>query len=77
MLKITFGEVSMILSLLEKLFPHLCMFLIINMSSMFHKGYMSVCQFFKLVLAQSMCRRKMEINSVLFILLCIIPLFAI
>jgi hypothetical protein len=50
---------------------------IINMSSMFHKGYMCVCYFFKLVLGQSMCSRKMEINSVLFILLCIIPLFAI
>jgi hypothetical protein len=43
MLKSTFGEFTMILSLLEIIFPHLCMFFIINMSSMFHKGYMCVC----------------------------------
>jgi hypothetical protein len=43
MLKSTLGEFTMILSLLEILFTHLCMFLIINMCSMFHKGYMCVC----------------------------------
>jgi hypothetical protein len=43
MLKGIFGEFTMILSLLEILFPHLCLFLIINMCSMFHKGYMCVC----------------------------------
>jgi hypothetical protein len=43
MLKIIFGEFTIILSLLEILFPHLCLFLIINMCSMFRKGYMCVC----------------------------------
>jgi hypothetical protein len=37
------GEFTMILSLLEILFPHLCLFLIINMCSIFHKGYKGVC----------------------------------
>jgi hypothetical protein len=43
MLKSTFGEFTMILSLLEILFPHLCLSLIINMCSIFHKGYVCVC----------------------------------
>jgi hypothetical protein len=58
MIKSTFGEFFMNLSLLEILFPHLCLFLIINMCSMFHEGYMFVCLFFKLVLDQSVCRKK-------------------
>jgi hypothetical protein len=61
----------MILSLLKILFPHLCLFLIIKMCSMFHKGYMCVCWFFGFVLDQRMCRRKLELTSVIFILLCI------
>jgi hypothetical protein len=64
------------LSLLEILFPHLFLFLIINMCSMFHKGYMCVCGFFKLVLDQSMCGRKCACISAIFILTCIIPLYA-
>jgi hypothetical protein len=43
MLKSNCGEFTMILSLLELLIPHLCMFLIITMCSMFHKGYVCVC----------------------------------
>jgi hypothetical protein len=42
MLKSILGEFTMILSLLEILIPHLCLFLIINMCSMFHKGYVCV-----------------------------------
>jgi hypothetical protein len=76
MLKSTFGEFIMILSLLEILFPHLCLFLIINKCSMFHKGYRCVCRFFKLVLDQSVCRRMMGLISVLFIFICIIPFYA-
>jgi hypothetical protein len=64
----------MILSLLEILFPHLCLFLIINMCSKIHKGYRCVYWFFRLVLDQSMCRRKFGFISVMFILLCINPL---
>jgi hypothetical protein len=43
MLKSIFGEFTMILSLSEILIPQLYLFLIINMCSMFHKGYMCVC----------------------------------
>jgi hypothetical protein len=71
-----FSEFTMILSLLEILFPHLCLFLIINMCSMFHKGYRYVSWFFGLVLNQSMCRRKLGFNYDVFILICIIPLYA-
>jgi hypothetical protein len=39
MLKSTFGGFTMILSLLEILFSHLCLFLIINRCNMLHKGY--------------------------------------
>jgi hypothetical protein len=41
--KYILGEFTMILSPLKILFPHLILFLIINMCSMFHKGYMCVC----------------------------------
>jgi hypothetical protein len=58
MLKCTSGEFTVILSLLEILFPHLCLFLIINMCSKIHKGYRCVYWFFRLVLEQSMFRRK-------------------
>jgi hypothetical protein len=71
MIKITVGEFTMILYLLEILFPYLCLFLIINMCSMFHEGYMFVCQFLKLVLDQSIGRREMEFSAVLFIFICI------
>jgi hypothetical protein len=74
MLKCIFGEFTMILSLLEISFPNLCLFLIINMYSKIHKGYRCVCWFFRLVLGQSMCRRKFDFISVIFILICINPL---
>jgi hypothetical protein len=73
MLECTSGEFTMILSLLEIIIPDLFLFLIINMCSMFHKGYRCVSWFFGLVLDQSMCRRKLEFNYVVFILICIIP----
>jgi hypothetical protein len=73
MIKSTFGEFTMILSLLKVLFPHLFLFLIINRCSMFHEGYRFVCYFFKLVLDQSTCRGNMGFISVLFIFICIIP----
>jgi hypothetical protein len=66
----------MILSLLEILFPHLCLFLIMIMCSKVHKGYRCVYWFFRLVLDQNMCRRKTGFISVTVILLCINPLFA-
>jgi hypothetical protein len=43
MSKSTLGEFTIILSLLQILFSQLCLFLIINMCSMFHKGYVCVC----------------------------------
>jgi hypothetical protein len=57
----------MILSLLEILFPHLCLFLIINMCSKIHKGYRCVYWFFGIVLDQSMCRRKFGFISFIII----------
>jgi hypothetical protein len=72
MLKYVLGEFTMILSLLEILFPNLCLFLIINMCSKIHKGYRCVCWFFRLVLDQSMCRRKFGFSSVIIILICLI-----
>jgi hypothetical protein len=70
------GKFTMILSLLRILFPNLCLFLIINMCSKIHEGYRCVDWLFKLVLDQSMCERKFVFISVIFILLCINPLFA-
>jgi hypothetical protein len=70
------GEFTMILSLLKILFPNLCLFLIINMCSKIHEGYMCVDWLFKLVLGQSMCERKFGFISVIFILICNIPLYA-
>jgi hypothetical protein len=64
----------MIVSLLEILFSNLCLFLIINMYIKIHKGYRCVCWFFRLVLVQSMCRRKFDYISVIFIFICINPL---
>jgi hypothetical protein len=73
MLKCTSAEFIMILSLLEILFPHLCLFLIINMCSKIHKGYRCVYWFFRLVLDQSMCRRNFGFIFVIFNLICINP----
>jgi hypothetical protein len=66
----------MIFSLLEVLFPHLCLFLNITMCSKINKGYRCVYWFFGLILDQSLCRRNIGFISVIFILLCINPLFA-
>jgi hypothetical protein len=76
MLKCTSDEFIMILSLLEIIIHDLCLFLIINMCSMFHKGYRCVSWFFGIFLDQSMCRRKLGFIYVVFILICIIPLYA-
>jgi hypothetical protein len=76
MMKFTFGEFTMILSLLKILFPNLCLFLIINMCSKIHEGYRCVDWLFRLALDQSMCERKFGFISVIFILSCINPLFA-
>jgi hypothetical protein len=73
MFECTSGEFIMILTLLEIIIPDLCLFLFINMCSMFHKGYRCVSWFFGLVLDQSMCRRKLGFNYDVFILICIIP----
>jgi hypothetical protein len=66
----------MILSLLEIIILDLCLFLFINMCSMFHKGNRCVSWFFGFVLDQSMWGRKLRFNYVVFILICIIPLYA-
>jgi hypothetical protein len=71
MLKYTFGEFTMILSLLEILFPNLCLSSIINVYSKIHNSYRCVCWFFRLVLGQSMFRGKFEYISVIFIFICI------
>jgi hypothetical protein len=76
MLKCTYGELTMILSLLEIVFPHLCLFLIINMCSKIHKGYRCVYWIFSLVLDQSMCRREFGFTTGIFILICFNPPFA-
>jgi hypothetical protein len=62
----------MILSLLEILFPDLCLFLITNRYSKIPKGYRCVCWFLRLVLDQSMCRSKFGFIYVIFILICLI-----
>jgi hypothetical protein len=66
MLEFVFGEFTIILSMLEILFPNLCLFLIINMYSKIHKSYRCVCWFFRLVLGQSMCKRKFDYIYVIF-----------
>jgi dolichol kinase len=58
MLQCTSGEFAMILSLLEILFPNLCLFLIINVYIKFYKGYRCVCSFSRLVLDQRNSKRK-------------------
>jgi hypothetical protein len=74
MIKYTFGEFTTILSLLKILFPNVCLFLFINMYSKIPKSYRCVCWFFRLVLGHSMCRRKVDYISVIFIFMCINPL---
>jgi hypothetical protein len=67
MLKFTFGEFTLILSLLKILFPNLCLFLFINVYSKIHNSYMCVCWFLGIFLGQSMCRRKFGLIAVIFI----------
>jgi hypothetical protein len=76
MLRCTSGEFTLNLSLLEILFPNLCLFLIINVYIKIHNSYKCVCWFLRLVLGQSMCRKKFGFISVILILICINPLFA-
>jgi hypothetical protein len=71
MLKCTSGEFTMILSLLEILLPDLYLFLIINVEIKIYKGYRCVCWFPRLVLDQSMCRKKFGSRSAIFIFICI------
>jgi hypothetical protein len=76
MLKYTFGEFTIILSLLEILFLNLCLFLLINVYIKIHNRYKCVCWFLRLVLGQPMCRRKFDYIPVIFIFICINPLNA-
>jgi hypothetical protein len=66
----------MILSLLEILFPNVCLFLLINVEIKIHNSFRCVCWFFRLVLDQSMRKRKFDYISVIFIFICISPLNA-
>jgi hypothetical protein len=76
MIKCTFGEFTMILSLLEILFPNLYMFLFINLEIKIYNSSMCIGWFLRLVLYQSMCRRKFGLIAVVFIFICINPLNA-
>jgi hypothetical protein len=76
MLKCISGEFNMILSLIEILFPNLCLFLIINVCSKIHEGYRCVDWLFRLGLHQSMCGRKFACIPVIFIFICNILLYA-
>jgi hypothetical protein len=67
MLKCTSGGFTVIFSLLEILFPNICLLLLINVYIKIHKSFKCVCWFFRLVLGQSMCRRKFNYISVIFI----------
>jgi hypothetical protein len=71
MLKYPFGEFTMILSLLEILFPNLCLFLFINVEIKIYNSSRCICWFLRLVLGQSMCRRKFGPITVIFIFICI------
>jgi hypothetical protein len=72
MMKCTSDEFTMILSLIEILFPNICLFLLINAEIKIHKSFKCVCWFFWLVLGQSMCRRKFDYISVIFFLYALI-----
>jgi hypothetical protein len=58
MLKCTSGEFTLTLALLEILFPNLCLFLNINVYIKIYNRSRCICWFLRLVLGQSMCRRK-------------------
>jgi hypothetical protein len=76
MLRCTSGEFTLILSLLEILFPNICLFLVINVYIKILNNYKCVCWFLRLFLGQSMCRRKFGSISVIVIFICIYPLIA-
>jgi hypothetical protein len=71
MLKYTFDEFNMILSLLEILFPNLCLFIFINVEIKIYNSSRCICWFVRLVLGQSMCRRKFGPITIIFIFICI------
>jgi hypothetical protein len=71
MMRCTSGEFTMIWSLLEILFPDLCLFLIINVYIKIYKDYNCVCWFPRLVLYQRNSERKFGSRSALFIFICI------
>jgi hypothetical protein len=66
----------MILSLLEILVPNLCLFLFINVEIKIYNSSRCICRFLRLVLGQSMCRRKFGLIAVILIFICINPLNA-
>jgi hypothetical protein len=71
MLSCTLGEFTLILSLLEILFPDLCMFVIINVYIKIYNSSRCICWFIRLDLGQRMSRRKCGSISVIFIFICI------
>jgi hypothetical protein len=68
MIKCTSGKFIMILSLLEIVFPDLCLVLIINVLFKIYKGYRCVCWFPRLVLDHRKSERKFGSRSVIFFL---------
>jgi hypothetical protein len=76
MLESASGEFTLILSLLKILFPNLCLFLIINVYFKIYNSSKCICWFLRLVLGQSMCRRKFGSISVKIIFICIYPFIA-
>jgi hypothetical protein len=74
--KCTSSEFTLILSLLEILFPNICLFLFINVYIKIHNSYKCIYWFLGLVLGQSMCGRKFGLIVVIFIFICINPLNA-
>jgi hypothetical protein len=67
MIKFTSSEFTLILSLLEILFPNICLFLFINVYIKILNSYKCVCWSLRLVLGQSMCRIKIGFISIIFI----------
>jgi hypothetical protein len=76
MLKCTSCEFTLILSLLEILFPNICLFLFINVYIKIHNISKCVYWFLGLVLVLSMCGRKFGLIVVIFTFICINPLNA-
>jgi hypothetical protein len=52
--------------MLEILFPNLCLFLFINVEIKIYNSSRCICWFFRLVLDQSMCRRKFVLIAIVF-----------